>query len=478
MLVDAPFDPIPQKLHTPAAATTQAQGLSGSERAVQRLTLVIFWLVIMEGSLRKWVAPGFSHVLFFVRDPFVLLVYWYALRGGLFRNPSLFLKIGIAFACVAPLLAFAQIAQVGDSRMGTVVAYGWRQYFLYLPFPFVVARVMTEDFLWKLVRHVFIATILTAPLMFAQFESPPASVINRGSAEDEALQFKSFDLLGDKIRPSGFFTVNVGNNNLIPCTLSLLFAAWLTPGNRRRVRTPMLIVTAGATATCLALSGSRAAFAGAALVVLSSMLAGLLIRKATIRFRAIVIPGVLCGVGAVLYPILFPDAFETMLARATVSDTFGDTQGTYGIVGRALYETYDFIYLMGDSPLIGYGLGLGGNGRTYLGDEANHLLQNAYAESDWQRHIVDLGPVLGVLFIIFRIALSLDLVRRTIQATVRALDPFPVLLLGYVGIGVFYGQLTGHGTVGGFLWLFLGITLGASRIAMERASQAGVSARA
>ena len=37
---------------------------------------------------------------------------------------------------------------------------------------------------------------------------------------------------------------------------------------------------------------------------------------------------------------------------------------------------------MGHTPLVGYGLGLGGNGRTFLGSVGEELLKNAYAELD------------------------------------------------------------------------------------------------
>ena len=39
--------------------------------------------------------------------------------------------------------------------------------------------------------------------------------------------------------------------------------------------------------------------------------------------------------------------------------------------------------------------------------------------------------------------------------------------IGYVGIGLFYGQLTCHGTAGGFLWLYLGVRLATCHVAME-----------
>ena len=37
---------------------------------------------------------------------------------------------------------------------------------------------------------------------------------------------------------------------------------------------------------------------------------------------------------------------------------------------------------MEHTPLVGYGLGLGGNGRTFLGSVGEELLKDAYAELD------------------------------------------------------------------------------------------------
>ena len=464
MLVDAPFsvNPTPESRAAPAESVRQI-----AVRHIEKLVLVVFWLLILEGALRKWVAPQLAHYLFFVRDPFVVLLYWHAMRAQAFRRAGPWLAAGMAFAAVAPLLAFVQIASLGDSRMATIMAYGWRQYFLYLPLPFALAGAISEQFLWRFMRHAFLATIITAPLMFAQFHSPPSSVINRGIAEDEALQFKSVDFLDNLIRPSGTFTSTVGTSNLAASTLALLLAAWLVPASRRRISTWLLLLAAAATAVCLAVCGSRGAFVNSAIVVLFALLVGIVAPRAAVRGRALLIPMVLLVVGAVLYPILFPDALNATLGRFAAAQSLESSSSSLGILGRALHETVGFMSILGDAPLAGYGLGLGGNGRSFLGSDTG-LLPTIFAESDWTRHIVDLGPVVGVLFILYRIAVTFDVFRRSIIATRRAADPLPLLLFGYLGIGLFDGQLTGHGTVGGFLWLYLGLCLASCRIALER----------
>jgi hypothetical protein len=38
----------------------------------------------------------------------------------------------------------------------------------------------------------------------------------------------------------------------------------------------------------------------------------------------------------------------------------------------------------------------------------------------------------------------------------------PLLLLAYVSVELLYGQITGHGTINGYAWLFMGFCLAAA----------------
>jgi hypothetical protein len=447
-----------------AALDAQSSARPALHRRIETLTILVFWLLVLEGSLRKWAFPQFAQYLFFIRDPFVLLIYWYALQAKAFRTGGWVLKAGIAFAILAVPLAAERIATVGDAQLVLIAVYGWRQYFLYLPLPFVIAATFTPDSFSRFLRHVTAAVAINAPLVLAQFHSPPGSVINRGIAEDLNLQFQSFAYTGGLIRPSGTFTSTVGVTELVASSFALLLAAWLMPPESRKSRTLTLFLAATGAAMCLSLSGSRSAFIHSAIVVLCAMLLGSVTRRGAIRSRALLLPSILVVAIVVLYPIVFPDALAAMISR--VKEAGGDSQSE-AVLGRALYETVDFLQFVARAPLAGYGLGLGGNGRSSLTTTVDDsLLEQAYAESDWSRHIVDLGPIVGVLFILYRIGFTVWLFARVIGATRRSDTSYPLLLFGYVGIGLFYGQLTGHGTVGGFLWIYLGLCLASCNVAV------------
>ena len=54
---------------------------------IRQLIWLYFWLLLVEGALRKWAMPRYSNPLLLVRDPVMLGIYFYALRAHVFpRN--------------------------------------------------------------------------------------------------------------------------------------------------------------------------------------------------------------------------------------------------------------------------------------------------------------------------------------------------------------------------------------------------------
>ena len=86
------------------------------------------------------------------------------------------------------------------------------------------------------------------------------------------------------------------------------------------------------------------------------------------------------------------------------------------------------------------------------------------AEEDWSRHVIELGPLLAMIFILYRVSLGVWVGRLALKATLASGDPLPVLLFAYCGVALVEGQLTGHGLVNGFGWLYAGFCLAASHV--------------
>ena len=422
------------------------------------LVTIIYLLLIFEGVLRKWVFPSLSQVLFFIRDPFVLAVYWLALRHGFFPKSSPLLIAGVTISFCGLLLAATQLLVASGSVDGALLlaGYGWRNYFLYLPLAFVIGEVFTRRDLLRIAKITLLLAVPVSALMFLQFMSPLDSPINVGFGE---AQFRGLTVDEVHTRPMGLFTSDQGQRLFTVSALAMALALWLTPAARRHVKLWQLLPGTAAVLACLAISGSRGAMVAAGLVAIGAVACAVVIRGGGVSARAVIWPSLIVVAAAFLYPIVFPEQYQAFMFRWDHAAQVESRHFQLGILGRALYGFVDFMSLMGDAPLVGYGLGFAGNARQILNIEIGFT---GWAETDWARHIVDLGPVMGIVFMAYRVVLVSWLGMRCLSGARRAADPTAILLFAFVGVELLYGQISGHGTVNGYTWLFAGFCLAAA----------------
>jgi len=462
-----------------ASAGSAAEGPSPARekgrRRIVALATLFYLLLIFEGALRKWVLPSHADILFFVRDPLAVAIYALAFRHSFLPLRQPLLVAGIAFATVGLLLILVQSAGVAGTieDWPILAAYGWRNYFLYIPLPFILARTLQRPDIERLIKLTLALTVPVAILVFLQFRAAPYAPINVGFASSVAEQFRGLTVDAEHTRPMGLFTSDVGQTEFTVSSLAMVLSLWILPAARRYVRTWQLIVATCAVLTCLAVGESRGAMVHSGIIVLAGFVSGLVIRRSGLSTRAIVLPAVLAALAVVLYPIVFPQGYSTFVDRWNRAAVAESAVIKYGIFGRALYGFVDFFKLMGTTPVLGYGLGLAGNASLTLGVTIPGF--HGWAETDWARHIVDLGPIVGVMFILYRIVLVAWLGRVCLAGARAAADPLPILWFAFVGVELLYGQLTGHGTVNGYGWLFTGLCLAAAT-ANEQAAAGPASA--
>ena len=456
------------------AATTRAMVQDVTRRRIVRLIFALYWLLILEGALRKWGLPQLEQVFFFIRVPVTLLLYWTAFRRRRWPRTNAPLLGYYLLAVAATVLVPLQLVAGGYGQQYILLAgYGWVNYFLYVPLAFLIAEQFRMEDLGRLARHAAWLALASCPIVFLQFFSPADSVINLGSGLDEANQFKNLGAALGFVRPTGFFTSDAGQGNFVASTGALLLAAFLQ--RRSGPSLSPLLLWAGLIAVALMVlfSQSRGLFFGLGLILGAAVVGGLLTGRRRMLVRGVVWPALLMGAAAVLWPILFPTAFEVFMTRWSGAQESEVRLFQFGVFGRAFYGFYDFLYYLADTPLAGYLLGLGGNAANQLDwvqlptAAYNWQGYGAWAEGGWSRHIIELGPLLGISFIGFRVLLTLWLARKAVGAARRTGNTTALIVFGYVGIGLLQGQITGHGTINGFVWIFVGVCLAAARISRE-----------
>jgi hypothetical protein len=461
----------------PYAAALDDARSETARRWIVGLTILVVLLLIFEGTLRKWVLPSQGRLLFFVRDPFVLGIYVIALASGWWPRDRILLNAGLAFAALAVLLAGVQLASasIPASTQLLLAVYGWRNYFFYLPLLFVIGATFRRADVARVVKLMLLLSVPIAALVALQFLAPPGAKINVGIAEDAALQFRGLGLVGGRTRPAGPFTSVIGQREFTVAVLAMALAMWLTVRRARPV--PMWLLLAGTAGglACLGFGASRGAFIHVGLLVVAAVGCAALLRAGAATVRALVLPPLLVLAGAYLYPRLAPQAHEAFADRWVAAAAAESRHFEWGVFGRALYGFVDFFNLVGTTPLLGYGLGLAGNARLLLGVEIEGF--TGWAETDFARHVVDLGPLLAPLYIALRVALVAWLAFVALRALRQRSEPLALLLVVFAGIELLQGQITGHGSVNGFAWIFGGLALAAASAATGGTPAPSVPAR-
>lgn len=436
----------------PVSAKAKPQAPGGKEkirRLIVNVCFIIYWLLIFEGALRKWFFPGFQKILFFVRDPFVIYVYYLAIKHRMWPKLSPTFLAGMVLSIT--FLVLALIQDVAINLNPAVSAIGWRGYFWYLPLAFIIGTHFRGKDLSRLCRQTLTVSIPVALLTYMQMRSGMYSFLNKTMDEDST----PFLVGGDLVRTSGTFTFSIGQVLFIGSIVAMVLSLWLLPKAARQIRSPVLWAATGAVMVNLYTSGSRSAFFESTITIIASIFSGLLITDRKQQLRCLILPGLISLIGAVFYVTVFNNAYTVMAERMAGA---GANEGSTFM--RALGNVTSVFDTLPKATALGMGLGLGSNAGMYLAAGARHFKMS---EIELPRIIEECG-MLGVFYVFYRAWLFFWLLSGAIVATRRANNPLPLLLFSFAGVVILVGQMTLQGTVNGYGWLFAGFCMAANRL--------------
>lgn len=355
------------------------------------LIWLYFWLLIFEGALRKWILPELSAPLLIIRDPLVLWIYFLAVKRRIFPQYSFIYGLGI----LAFITTFASIIVGLTSAENNMIVtlFGLRTNFLHLPLIFLIPKVFNAEDVKKMGKWILLLSLPMAVLMVFQFVSPPTAFINT-TAGGEGTQIGS---ALEKIRPPGTFSFV----SAIAQYYSLVTAFLLQGLTKRKVYSYKLLIPAGfGLVLALAVSGSRLTILSVGLVVIT-WLVTFFIKPAQVKqLYKFLIAAVVIGIGLSFLPF-FREGLEVITLRWTAaSASEADTGGMVGRVAKSFTEPFGIINQI---PFLGHGLGMGTNvGSMLLTGKVQFLL----AEGEWSRILFESGPILGLLYIFFRVFIA------------------------------------------------------------------------
>jgi hypothetical protein len=414
---------------------------------LKQLIWVYFWLLIFEGALRKWLFPQYTSIFLVIRDPIAVLIYALAIFQGRFRWNHFITALG-ALGIISFVISLF-VLQLGSFRHTFLISgYGFRANFLHLPLLFLIGSVLQPEDVKKIGKWLLILAIPMAVLVFLQYQAPLDSFLNKGSLGSESKQIEAAVEGVGKIRPPGVFAFTTGLSFFIAAVAAYLLYAAL---EKNAYSWWLSLMAAVACCLMIGFSISRTTVMGV-VVVLVALLICCVVRPKLLKRALIPLAVVAVMIVVVSSWSAFSESLEIIGAR------FAGAGVKEGIFVRFMNGFSDPLKVVTQTPLFGYGLGLGTNGGISMLGLLGVL---SLGEAEWTRVIREVGPVLGISYLALRVILALSIGAKAIRSSIAG-NALPLLLFGVSALLLVNGQF-GQTTTLGFAVFISGLSLAAAK---------------
>jgi|SaaInlStandDraft_1057018.scaffolds.fasta_scaffold26244_2 hypothetical protein len=411
---------------------------SSGKKQLKQLIVLYFWLILFEGALRKWVLPQLATPLLIIRDPIVALIYFKAFSTRSFNR-----NVWIDAIFLMAIISFFFTFLVGHRNL-VVSIYGLRTNFLHVPLIFVMAQNMNIEDVKKYIKWMVYLTPPVTILLILQFYSPETAWVNRGVGGVGTAGFAG--ALG-RMRPPTLFSFITGTAQFYTLATASCVATFF---HFKKFPKAVLNLSIICIIISIPLSISRLQLFSVLLVVVFFLLSIFTKDKYRKHLPKIIIGSVLLIYGASSIPFM-ADGMSAFLHRwETASSQSGSAVD--GTLGRFLHDLARPLIRFPDTPLMGYGIGMGTNAGMSMMGHSNFIL----GESELERCVGEMG-VIGLFFIAFRLSLTYTLLMRGFKSNLSG-NNLPWLLVSTCFLLLFWGQW-GQPTTLGFACFTAGLCL-------------------
>jgi hypothetical protein len=425
---------------------------SDKNKIYRRAIWLYLFLLIFEGALRKWFLPSLSTPLVLARDPIIVWLVIVGFYKGWLNNGYIISMMTVS------MLSLITTLLLGHQNL-IVALYGWRVFFFYFPFIFVMRKILTPGDILKMGRFILYVSIPVTVLIVFQFYSPQTAWVNMGIGGD----FDGAGFYGalEYFRPSGTFSFITGYTSfqlLVGCFLFyyLLVNENLAPGTQ--IKKWLLWVILGCYMLSVPYSISRTHFIQTSGILLFVLGAGFTVRKYQKRISGIVILG-LIAIAAIFTFNLQGDSINAITARFEMAA--GGNKGVEAfqtsIVDRYL-GTAGRAFQRDDLPFFGLGLGIGSN----AGDEISSRIKYKYfnADEEWSVILGENGILFGFIIILIKVLLSFSILKKSFLFIKLNNNVFPWIFSAGVLMTLPLGNAMGNNvTFYGCMILIVGFTI-------------------
>ena len=406
---------------------------------------IYFFLLLFEGALRKWILPGFSDVILLIRDPVAIYILYAAWKSRVsYLNPY------VLFIAVVSLFAFYTAILLGHGNL-LIALYGLRITLIHFPLIFIIGSVLIKEDVDRIARWMIVLCIPMLILIIVQFYSPQTAWINKGVGD--SLGGGGFTGALGYLRPPGTFSFT--NGLVLFFTLCSSFIFWSFTYD---VKLPVWVIYTALICLFLSIpfSISRTLLFGILITAFFYLLSSF---KYWLTFLYVIV--------AMIVVITFINVIGNFEFLETGLEVFkerfnsaNESEGGLedvilnrylGGLGRALASAEDY-------PFWGLGLGLGTNAGSILTTGQKEFL---ISEGEWGRVLGEIGPLLGLVLIITRVVLGMNMLFKSYRQFMQG-NMLPWLMIGNLLFYISQGQWA-QPTSLGFTVFFGGVLLASAK---------------
>jgi hypothetical protein len=417
---------------------------------LKKAVWVYLLLLIFEGALRKWFLPALSTPLLVIRDPIVIWLVVAGMRKGWLKNGYVITMM------IAGTISFLLTLLLGHQNLPAAL-FGWRIYFFYFPFIFVMGKVLTRNDLLEMGRFILYLSIPMTILIVMQFYSPQSAWVNRGVGGD--LEGAGFGGALGYFRPPGTFSFISGYvmfQLVVACFLAYYLLANEKLDKSQQIKTWLLWIILLCYIISIPYSISRSHFFRTMVVLFFLFMAGIWCKQ----FNHKIVPFALLTVLVVSIILATGIANESVSAFTARFEGANEAEGgmVEGVIGNRYLGS--LLRAFNDNiPFWGYGIGLGTRIGS-IGSGANTIYAFFNGEEEWSRVTGECGLLLGGIMVAVRCLFSWSVFKNALRQLREKQDLLPWMLLAGMLLVVPQGQMGSVPNLG-FLVFMGGIALAA-----------------
>lgn len=406
-------------------------------------------LAVFEGVFRKWIVPESGQLVYFAKDVLLLGGYVGVFGPRIVRGEPVCDRHPANLVLVPLLvLGICELANPALANM-KVGLFGIKAYLLDVPLLYLVPRALGDV---RQLRGFWIMFLAVAAIPVAlgilQFSAPVDSEINRYAWEEDVQSDESVAVFAgtDRVRITGTFSYVSGYTVYLSVVVLMSVSLVLSEQKRWIVIGAYGVLILGL--ANMLMTGSR----GPVLTLIGAMavLAVLSFRQGVPSgaWLLLVMLGLLpAAVIAVEYA--FPDAWTSFAERAAESDDLEE---------RLANITASPVSAADVSGMFGYGIGSTHQAASFLIPDGAPYKRPPDAEGEWERIVLELGPLGLALVVVVRILVAWKIGMAFANSRDPAHRWFLAMALSFAVVSI-PGNLVFNHTASVFYWFFAGVGL-------------------